>query len=102
VERFLYRISGIDAHTEMTWETYAVGRLSFNIIGLIVVYVLQRLQVCCRSIHRDLEQCPRIPPGTQRSALHPIPTGRAMAVLVALIRGIEGINSSKGSDEKSG
>lgn len=44
VERFLYRISGIDQRSEMTWKTYAVAMLLFNILGLIVVYLLQRLQ----------------------------------------------------------
>ncbi len=44
VERFLYRISGIDPQTEMTWKTYAVAMLLFNIIGLIFVYALQRAQ----------------------------------------------------------
>jgi len=44
VERFLYRISGIDPQTEMTWKTYAVAMLVFNIIGLIFVYALLRFQ----------------------------------------------------------
>ena len=44
VERFLYRVSGIDPNTEMTWKTYAIAMLLFNMIGLIVVYLLQRLQ----------------------------------------------------------
>jgi len=44
VERFLYRLSGIDPRSEMTWKTYAVAMLLFNILGLIVVYLLQRLQ----------------------------------------------------------
>jgi K+-transporting ATPase ATPase A chain len=44
VERFLYRLSGIDPRSEMTWKTYAVAMLVFNIFGLIVVYLLQRLQ----------------------------------------------------------
>ncbi|MFN8398793.1 MAG: potassium-transporting ATPase subunit KdpA [Anaerolineales bacterium] len=44
VERFLYRLSGIDTRSEMTWKTYAVAMLIFNILGLIVVYILQRLQ----------------------------------------------------------
>jgi potassium-transporting ATPase potassium-binding subunit len=44
VERFLYLASGIDPRTEMTWKIYAVAMLLFNIIGLIVVYALQRLQ----------------------------------------------------------
>lgn len=44
VERFLYRISGIDPRSEMTWKTYAVAMLVFNILGIIAVYMLQRLQ----------------------------------------------------------
>ena len=44
VERFLYRLSGIDSRSEMTWKTYAVAMLVFNIFGLVVVYLLQRLQ----------------------------------------------------------
>jgi K+-transporting ATPase ATPase A chain len=45
VERFLYRLSGIDPHSEMTWKTYAVAMLIFNVIGLLFIYTLQRLQV---------------------------------------------------------
>ena len=44
VERFLYRLSGIDPRSEMTWKTYAVAMLVFNVLGLMVVYLLQRLQ----------------------------------------------------------
>ncbi|HNB40266.1 MAG TPA: potassium-transporting ATPase subunit KdpA [Anaerolineales bacterium] len=44
VERFLYRLSGIDQRSEMTWKTYAVAMLIFNILGVITVYLLQRLQ----------------------------------------------------------
>ncbi len=44
VERFLYRLSGIDPHSEMTWKTYAIAMLIFNFFGLSVVYLLQRLQ----------------------------------------------------------
>jgi potassium-transporting ATPase potassium-binding subunit len=44
VERLLYRLSGIDPHTEMTWKTYAVAMMLFNIVGLLAVYLLQRFQ----------------------------------------------------------
>ncbi len=44
VERFLYRLSGIDPQAEMTWKTYAVAMLVLNVLGLMVVYLLQRLQ----------------------------------------------------------
>lgn len=44
VERFIYRLSGIDPRAEMDWKVYAVAMLLFNLLGLIVVYLLQRLQ----------------------------------------------------------
>lgn len=44
VERFLYRLSGIDSGIEMTWKAYAFAMLLFNVIGLVVVYALQRFQ----------------------------------------------------------
>jgi len=44
VERFLYRLSGIDPRSEMTWKTYAIAMLVFNIFGVVAVYLLQRLQ----------------------------------------------------------
>lgn len=44
VERFLYRLSGIDPRSEMTWKTYAIAMLVFNILGVVAVYLLQRLQ----------------------------------------------------------
>ncbi|NTU55419.1 MAG: potassium-transporting ATPase subunit A, partial [Anaerolineales bacterium] len=44
VERFIYRLSGIDPRADMDWKVYAVAMLLFNALGLIVVYLLQRLQ----------------------------------------------------------
>ena len=44
VERFAYRLAGVDPSEGMTWRTYAVAMLVFNFAGLLVVYVLQRLQ----------------------------------------------------------
>jgi len=44
VERLIYRLSGVRAHEEMGWKTYAVAMLLFNAAGLVVVYALQRLQ----------------------------------------------------------
>lgn len=43
-ERFLYRLSGIDPEREMGWKENASSFLVFNLLGLFVVYVLQRLQ----------------------------------------------------------
>jgi len=44
IERFIYRISGVDAKDEMDWKVYAIAMLTFNVLGLFFVYVLQRLQ----------------------------------------------------------
>ena len=44
IERFIYRISGVEAKDEMDWKVYAIAMLTFNVLGLFFVYVLQRLQ----------------------------------------------------------
>jgi K+-transporting ATPase ATPase A chain len=44
VERFVYRLSGVKPEEEMNWKTYAVAAMLFNILGLLAVYAIQRLQ----------------------------------------------------------
>ncbi len=44
VERFFYRLSGVKPQEEMNWKVYAVALLLFNLAGLLVVYLLQRIQ----------------------------------------------------------
>jgi K+-transporting ATPase ATPase A chain len=44
IERFIYRVSGIDPKDEMDWKVYAIALLTFNVLGLFFVYALQRLQ----------------------------------------------------------
>lgn len=44
VERFLYRLCGIRPEDEMGWKTYAIAFLIFNLAGLLLVYLLQRVQ----------------------------------------------------------
>ncbi|HEX7602989.1 MAG TPA: potassium-transporting ATPase subunit KdpA [Polyangiaceae bacterium] len=44
VERLVYRLLRIDSKEEMTWKTYALAALLFNLAGFVVVYVLQRTQ----------------------------------------------------------
>jgi K+-transporting ATPase ATPase A chain len=45
LERLVYRLSGVDPAQEMSWKKYALAMLWFNILGAVVVYVLQRVQV---------------------------------------------------------
>lgn len=44
LERGLYRLAGVDRDAEMTWRRYAAALLLFNLLGLLVVYGLQRCQ----------------------------------------------------------
>ena len=44
VEQVLYRIAGVDPRQEMSWYAYAIAVLSFNTLGAVAVYGLQRLQ----------------------------------------------------------
>ena len=43
-ERLIYRSAGIDSTHEMTWRRYAVAMMWFSVIGLLVLYGLQRFQ----------------------------------------------------------
>jgi K+-transporting ATPase ATPase A chain len=43
-ERLLYRVCGVDPQREMRWTEYALAAMLFNILGLLAVYALQRLQ----------------------------------------------------------
>jgi K+-transporting ATPase ATPase A chain len=44
VERLVYRLCGVDAAEDMGWKRYALGMLAFNVLGMLAVYLLQRLQ----------------------------------------------------------
>ncbi|MDH0735981.1 potassium-transporting ATPase subunit KdpA [Achromobacter spanius] len=44
LERGIYRLAGIDPQAEMGWKRYAVTVLAFNLIGVAMVYGLQRFQ----------------------------------------------------------
>ncbi len=44
LERFCYRLSGVDPKKEHTWKQYAFALLMFSAAGLIVTYLIQRLQ----------------------------------------------------------
>jgi len=44
VERFIYRVCGVQADEDMSWTRYALAMLVFNVAGLLAVYLLQRVQ----------------------------------------------------------
>ncbi|MHA6205251.1 potassium-transporting ATPase subunit KdpA [Dyella soli] len=43
-ENLLYRLSGVRAQEQMGWRRYAIAMLVFNMVGLVAVYALQRVQ----------------------------------------------------------
>jgi K+-transporting ATPase ATPase A chain len=45
IERGVYRIAGVDPASEMSWPRYAAALLAFNVLGVVAVYLAQRLQV---------------------------------------------------------
>jgi potassium-transporting ATPase potassium-binding subunit len=44
VERFIYKICGINADHEMNWREYAFGILGFSVVSLILTYIIERAQ----------------------------------------------------------
>ena len=44
LEAGLYRLAGVDAEASMGWKHYALALVAFNVVGVVVVYALQRLQ----------------------------------------------------------
>jgi potassium-transporting ATPase potassium-binding subunit len=45
LERGIYRAAGVDPAHDMPWTRYAVAVLLFSAVGVLVVYLMQRLQV---------------------------------------------------------
>ncbi|MET7655762.1 potassium-transporting ATPase subunit KdpA, partial [Streptomyces sp. NPDC005486] len=44
VERWIYRAIGVDPDTDMRWPAYLRGVLAFSAAGVLLLYLLQRLQ----------------------------------------------------------
>src|SRR5579885_3830360 len=44
LERLIYRACRVRHATEMTWSEYAIAMLLFSMVGMIVLYVMQRVQ----------------------------------------------------------
>ena len=43
-EGLIYRLCGIRADEDMSWQRYALALMIFNLLGVLAVYALQRLQ----------------------------------------------------------
>jgi K+-transporting ATPase ATPase A chain len=44
LERFVFRLCGIDEKREQTWQAYTMAMLGFSAIGLLLTYTIERLQ----------------------------------------------------------
>lgn len=44
VERLIYKLTRVDEEREMGWREYAFAMLLFNVVTLVILYALQRLQ----------------------------------------------------------
>ena len=44
IERLLYRVSGIQADQEMSWQQYTIAMLIFSLVSLLLTYILERAQ----------------------------------------------------------
>lgn len=44
IERFMLKIAGVKSNVEMTWKTYALTVLLFNLVGFFFLYLLLRFQ----------------------------------------------------------
>jgi K+-transporting ATPase ATPase A chain len=44
LETLIYRLSGVNTKQEMRWTEYAAALLIFNLLGMLTVFALQRLQ----------------------------------------------------------
>jgi K+-transporting ATPase ATPase A chain len=44
IERLLYRVCGIQADQEMSWQQYSIAMLVFSFVSLLLTYVIERAQ----------------------------------------------------------
>ena len=44
IEKFVFKLAGVKPDDEMTWKTYAVTVLAFNLVGFFFLYLLLRMQ----------------------------------------------------------
>ena len=44
VERVFYRIAGVNGEEEHTWKRYVVDMLLFSVVGMLLLYLLERTQ----------------------------------------------------------
>ncbi len=59
VEKMLYRLGGVGSLKDQTWLQYGGAMLIFNVVGLVLVYAMQRLQ---HLLPLNPDRLPAVPP----------------------------------------
>ncbi|WP_269452033.1 potassium-transporting ATPase subunit KdpA [Tessaracoccus coleopterorum] len=74
VERWIYRVVGVDADAGQAWRSYLRGLLAFSAAGVLLLYALQRIQplLPCRWVTGRYRPICR---STRRRPSSPTPTG---------------------------
>ena len=44
VERVIYRLVGVDSKADQRWSAYATSVIAFSLVGVLLLYAVQRLQ----------------------------------------------------------
>jgi potassium-transporting ATPase potassium-binding subunit len=44
VERLVYRLGGVDPKADQSWRSYGTAMMVFNVVGLLALYAIERLQ----------------------------------------------------------
>lgn len=59
LERLVYRLGGVDPRRDQDWKAYASSMLVFNVLGVVGLYVLARLQ---HLLPLNPDRLPTVPP----------------------------------------
>jgi K+-transporting ATPase ATPase A chain len=59
VERLVYRLGGVDPRKEQDWKAYASSMLVFSVLGVLGVYLFERLQ---HLLPLNPDRLPAVPP----------------------------------------
>ena len=60
IERFVYRVCRIDPESEQRWRTYVLSLLVFTLFGMILTYVILRIQ---QALPGNPDKLPAVSPG---------------------------------------
>lgn len=69
VERFLYRITGVDEQKEMDWKEYAVSFVLFGVCGTLLLYAILRMQRLLPWFYAQFQTTPLTPDLSMNTAI---------------------------------